>query len=177
MTTVPSDFWRMLGRAESPPPIPRGLDAFWHQGAGLIRRLAPRRRIYLRRAAAVHQLRATYQALSQAQLQLRLTEVAEAFARNRDTLMDRRHAAALIREAALRLTGEEPYLVQIAGGLALYDGSLVEMATGEGKSLTATIPAIMAGWKRRGCHTITVNDYLAQRDAEQFNKLYAFCGV
>ena len=167
----------MLGRVDAPPPIPRGLDAFWHKGTGLIRRMIPRRSIYLRRANAVHQLRATCQALTESQLQLRLTESAETFNRNRDTLADRLHAAALIREAAFRLTGEEPYVVQVAGALALFDGSLVEMATGEGKSLTATLPAIMAGWRRRGCHIITVNDYLAQRDAEQFAKLYRFCGL
>ncbi len=177
MTTIPSDLWRMLGRLEAPPPIPRGLDAFWHKGAGMVRRMVPRRHIYMRKATAVHQLRAAVQVLTESQLQQRLTETAEVFGRNRDTPADRIHAAALIREAALRLTGEEPYEVQVAGALALFDGSLVEMATGEGKSLTATLPAIMAGWRRRGCHIITVNDYLAQRDAEQFAKLYHFCGL
>ncbi|NNM86934.1 MAG: hypothetical protein HKL95_00270 [Phycisphaerae bacterium] len=177
MTTIPSDLWRMLGRAEAPPPIPRGLDAFWHKGTGMIRRLIPRRLIYLRKAHAVHRLQGDCHALTESQLQLRLTESAEVFGRHRDTPLDRIHAAALIREAAFRLTGEEPYVVQLAGALALFDGSLVEMATGEGKSLTATIPAIMAGWRRRGCHIITVNDYLAQRDARQFANLYRFCGL
>ena len=68
-------------------------------------------------------------------------------------------------------------MVQVAGALAMLDGCVVEMSTGEGKTLTASITATMAGWRGRGCHVITVNDYLAKRDAESMRPIYDFCGL
>jgi preprotein translocase subunit SecA len=68
-------------------------------------------------------------------------------------------------------------VVQIAGALALYRGYLAEMATGEGKSLTACLPATLSAWTGRACHIVTVNDYLAGRDANEMKKFYSFCGV
>src|ERR1035437_3366663 len=84
---------------------------------------------------------------------------------------------ALIREVAARKRGEKHYLVQVAGALAMVDGCVAEMATGEGKTLTATLTATIAGWRGRGCHVITVNDYLAKRDAELMGCIYEFCGL
>src|ERR1035437_8669059 len=84
---------------------------------------------------------------------------------------------ALIREVAARKRGEKHYLVQVAGALAMVDGCVAEMATGEGKTLTATLTATIAGWRGRGCHVITVNDYLAKRDAEWMAGIYEFCGL
>jgi preprotein translocase subunit SecA len=68
-------------------------------------------------------------------------------------------------------------MVQVAGALALEAGCVAEMATGEGKTLTATLPATVAGWRGLGCHIITVNDYLARRDAEWMGRIYRFCGL
>ena len=82
-----------------------------------------------------------------------------------------------MREVAFRQFGEKPFPVQVAGALALAKGCIVEMATGEGKTLTATMPATIAGWRGRGCHIITVNDYLAKRDAEWMGRIYHFCGL
>ncbi|MBF0454272.1 MAG: hypothetical protein HQL72_05560 [Magnetococcales bacterium] len=84
---------------------------------------------------------------------------------------------SLIAEAARRSLGMEPYPVQIMGALALYDGYLAEMATGEGKSLTACLPAVLAGWSGQPCHLLTANDYLAQRDAEEMKPFYLYCGL
>src|SRR5262249_11218730 len=86
-------------------------------------------------------------------------------------------ALAAIREAADRQLGLRPFLVQLMGALALHHGCLAEMAAGEGKTLTAGLAAVLAGWTKRPCHIVTVNDYLVQRDAEWLEPLYHFCGV
>ena len=99
------------------------------------------------------------------------------FRTGRDKPEDTLRAAALIREVASRKRGEKHFFVQVAGALALLDGCVIEMATGEGKTLTAVITATIAGWRGRGCHVITVNDYLARRDAEAMRVIYEFCGV
>jgi len=86
-------------------------------------------------------------------------------------------AMALLVETAHRTLGLRPYPVQVMGALALYRGYLAEMATGEGKSLTACLPSVLAAWSGRPCHFVTVNDYLADRDAVEMRPFYAFCGV
>ena len=83
----------------------------------------------------------------------------------------------MLVEAADRKLGLRPYPVQVMGAMALYHGYLTEMATGEGKSLTACLPAVLAAWTGRPCHLVTVNDYLANRDAVEMRPFYAFCGV
>ena len=157
--------------------IPRGLDAAWHSAMGRARRLWPYRNIYLRYARKIDRLESKFHGISDARLQRRLGRLAIPFHLGRDRRVDRLLAAAAIREAIRRTTGMRLFPVQIAGGLALFDNLLVEMATGEGKSITATVPAILHGWRRRGCHIITVNDYLARRDAEEFQKVYNFAGL
>jgi len=83
----------------------------------------------------------------------------------------------MVREVAFRVLGERPFDVQIMGAMAIADGCVAEMATGEGKTLTATMPAIIAGWRGRGCHIITVNDYLAARDVKWMGRVFEFCGL
>jgi preprotein translocase subunit SecA len=84
---------------------------------------------------------------------------------------------AMVREVADRSLGQRPYDEQMMGGLGLLQGRLVEMATGEGKSLAATLPACTVALAGYPVHVITVNDYLAQRDAEQFAQLYRQLGL
>ena len=85
---------------------------------------------------------------------------------NGETLEDIKiEAFAVAREAAYRVIGEKPYYVQILGGLAIHEGNIAEMRTGEGKTLTATMPAYLNALDGRGVHIITVNEYLAERDA------------
>lgn len=86
-------------------------------------------------------------------------------------------ALALVREASARVLGRRHYPVQVMGALALLDGRLVEMATGEGKTLTAAPAAIVAALAGDPVHVVTVNDYLARRDAEDLAPLYAFFGL
>mgnify|MGYP002623510470 FL=1 len=84
---------------------------------------------------------------------------------------------ALVREAARRSLGMSHYAVQLMGGIALFEGGIAEMQTGEGKTLTAVLPAFLRALPGRGCHVITVNDYLAGRDAELMRPVYEMLGM
>ncbi len=86
-------------------------------------------------------------------------------------------AFALVREAARRSLGMRPYDVQVLGGIALSYRTIVEMQTGEGKTLTATLPLYLYSLRGRGCHLATVNDYLARRDAEWMRPIYHLLGI
>ncbi|MFV0250406.1 MAG: preprotein translocase subunit SecA [Bacilli bacterium] len=86
-------------------------------------------------------------------------------------------AFAVAREAAYRVIGEKPYYVQILGGLAIHYGNIAEMKTGEGKTLTSTMPAYLNALTGNGVHIITVNEYLAGRDAEWMGNIYRFLGL
>lgn len=83
----------------------------------------------------------------------------------------------LVVEASSRMLGMRPYPVQIMGALAMLDGALIEMQTGEGKTLVAAMAAIFFGWSGRPCHVITVNDYLAGRDHALLDPLFSFCAL
>lgn len=86
-------------------------------------------------------------------------------------------AFAVAREAAFRVIGEKPYYVQILGGLAIHGGNIAEMKTGEGKTLTSTMPAYLNALTGKGVHIITVNEYLAERDANWMGNIYRFLGL
>lgn len=86
-------------------------------------------------------------------------------------------AFALVRETAFRTLGMRHYPVQLEGGLALHFQCIVQMATGEGKTLVATCPGYLNALTDRGVHVVTVNDYLARRDAEEMGKIYSFLGL
>lgn len=86
-------------------------------------------------------------------------------------------AFATVREAAKRSIGLYPYDVQILGGIALYDGKIAEMKTGEGKTLVAAMPAYLMALKGRGVHVVTVNDYLANRDAQDIGRVHRYLGL
>ena len=86
-------------------------------------------------------------------------------------------AFAVCREAAWRSVGMKPFKVQVIGGIALHQGRIAEMKTGEGKTLVATLPTYLNALEGKGVHVITVNDYLAKRDAEWMGKIYSFLGL
>ena len=86
-------------------------------------------------------------------------------------------AYAVVREAAFRTLGMKPYKVQLIGGVVLHQGRIAEMKTGEGKTLTATLPLYLNALSGKGAHLVTVNDYLAKRDKEWMEKLYNFLGL
>jgi preprotein translocase subunit SecA len=177
MTTAQGAIWQMLEQSSSGEPLPRGLDAAWDSGTGILKRFVPRYRKYARRAANILSLEKQLSELTDAKLRQKADDLRELFRCNRDGPAELEHAFALVREVAARKVGEMPFAVQVAGALALEDGCIAEMATGEGKTLTSTMYVTVAGFRGRGCHVITVNDYLARRDAEWMGQIYKFCGL
>ena len=165
--------------AENPrnESIPRGLDGVWDAAAGLVQRLAPRRRRFLRFAAGVLAWDKHFSQITDAKLREAATEMRDLVRLGREGPKELLRGFAIVREVASRRLGEKPFQVQVAGALAMEAGCVAEMATGEGKTLVATMPAVIAGWRGLGCHVITVNDYLAKRDAEWMSKIYNFCGL
>ena len=86
-------------------------------------------------------------------------------------------AFAVVREASKRVLGMRHYRVQLIGGIVLHQGRIAEMKTGEGKTLVATLPVYLNALSGKGVHIVTVNDYLARRDAEWMGKVYQFLGL
>ncbi len=86
-------------------------------------------------------------------------------------------AFAVVREAGKRVLGERHYDVQLVGGIVLHQGKIAEMKTGEGKTLTSTLPVYLNALTSKGVHVVTVNDYLAARDSEWMGKVYTFLGM
>ena len=118
-----------------------------------------------------------YSKLSDKKLKAKTKEFQDRLA-NGETLEDIKvEAFATAREAAFRVIGEKPYYVQILGGLAIHYGNISEMRTGEGKTLTSTLPAYLNALTGEGVHIITVNEYLAGRDAEWMGEIYRFLGL
>jgi preprotein translocase subunit SecA len=174
---TPSDIYRRI----APPPsrkFHQGLDGVVHGWIGQWERRAERQKWLLAQAAEADRLAPRMAALSEADLAAELRQLREGFRRGgkvaREKLIP---ALAAVREAATRCLGITPYVEQLAGALALHEGFLVEMATGEGKTLTAGLAAALAGWHGRPCHVITVNDYLVERDAAWMEPLYKRCGL
>ena len=98
--------------------------------------------------------------------------------KNGETLNDIKYEAfAVCREAGRRVLGMYAFEVQIIGGLVLTDGDIAEMRTGEGKTLTATMPVYLNAVEGKGVHVVTVNEYLAQRDANEMGQVYRWLGL
>lgn len=130
-----------------------------------------------RMACKVEALADEMAALSDEQLQAKTTEFKERLQKG-ETLDDLLYEAfAVVREAAKRVLGLFPYHVQIMGGIVLHDGNIPEMKTGEGKTLTATMPVYLNALSGKGVHVVTVNEYLTQRDAEAMSELYEYLGL
>jgi preprotein translocase subunit SecA len=128
-------------------------------------------------ADKVETLETTIKPLSDAQLRRTADGLRVRLPRARRDLEAVALAFAAAREATRRHSGMRHFPVQLLGGAAMMDGALAEMQTGEGKSLTAILPAVAAALMGRAVHIVTVNDYLARRDAEQFRRVYAALGL
>ena len=125
----------------------------------------------------VEALRDTMMALSDDELKAKTKEFKNRLA-NGETLDDiLPEAYATVREAARRVLGMEHYRVQIIGGIVLHQGRIAEMRTGEGKTLVSTLPAYLNALEGKGVHIVTVNDYLAKRDAEWMGQVHEFLGL
>lgn len=174
---TPTQDYRRVGYRVPHRPL-KGLDARVHLLIGVYRR---RHGVLVQlqvQAAAIDAQAKEWRDRSHHALQEKLLEFRQQFRRggkSMDAILV--PAMAAIREAAERQVGLRPFPVQLLGALALHKGCLTEMATGEGKTLTAGLAAVLAGWTRRPTHIVTVNDYLVHRDAEWLRPLYHFCGV
>src|SRR5690606_28085262 len=131
----------------------------------------------IQQAQQVDALAPAIRGYSEAALDEAVRDMREVFIRNRQDHRAVLRACALVREVARRETGEEPYPVQITAALALWNGRIVEMLTGEGKTLTGAVAATLIAWRRRRLHIFTVNDYLARRDAASRACIYRRCGL
>ncbi len=161
-----------------PDKFHSGLDGLAHNIVGRYQRRKVISNTLEKEAEIIMAEADTLSHLSDSRLRDLLSDMALQFRRQKNGYEEflPRAMAAMV-EAAERTLGMRPYPVQIMGALALYKGYLAEMATGEGKSLTACLPAILAAWTGRPCHFVTVNDYLAGRDASEMRSLYTFCKV
>ena len=172
--STPTDMRRRL-HFEPPPRLLAGLDATVNALGGWFRRRAAVATGLRTEAEKIAAQEGEYRVLSDFHLQRRLLEFREQFRRGgRGCENLRSFALAAIREAADRQLGLRPFVVQLMGALALDRGFLAEMATGEGKTLTAGLAGVLAGWTQRPCHVVTVNDYLVERDAAWMRPLYTF---
>ncbi|MEK6799511.1 MAG: prepilin peptidase, partial [Planctomycetota bacterium] len=176
-SAAPSHLWRLLSYPNRPRPVPSGVAAVQHCVTGQLTRRRVNSRGLLRRAERVLRLAERFKDRSDNALRGEAIELHARFRLGRDCPRDLDAAFAVVREVAFRQLGERPFPVQIAGALAIEAGCIAEMGTGEGKTLTATLPIVVAGWRGRACHVVTVNDYLARRDAEWMRGIYEFCGL
>jgi preprotein translocase subunit SecA len=132
---------------------------------------------YQKRVAAINRFEPEMEALSDEEIREEADALRER-ARNGDSLADLLpQAFALTREASRRTIGQRHYDVQLIGGMVLHDGAIAEMKTGEGKTLTATLPVFLNALGGKSVHVVTVNDYLARRDSEWMKPIYDALGV
>src|SRR6476620_372508 len=127
--------------------------------------------------AKINALEPEFEKLSDEALRAKTAEFRERLAKGEtidDLLIE---AFAVVREAAKRTLGQRHFDVQLKGGMVLHAGKISEMKTGEGKTLVATLPVYLNALSGKGVHAITVNDYLAKRDAEWMGRLYNFLGL
>lgn len=122
-------------------------------------------------------LESTMAALSDEELRNKTVEFQERYQKGETLDQLLTEAFAVVREAAKRVLGLFPYKVQLMGGITLHKGNIAEMKTGEGKTLTATMPVYLNAISGNGVHVVTVNEYLASRDAVEMGELYRFLGL
>jgi len=126
----------------------------------------------------INDLNDKYEKMSDKELRAQTDELKKRLSKKNvtlDTILP--DAFAVAREAAKRVIGERPYDVQLIGGMVLHEGNVAEMKTGEGKTLVATLPTYLNALEGKGVHVVTVNDYLAQRDAGWMGQVYDFLGL
>ncbi len=168
--------WRALAERSSRERVTRGADVFGEASLGLLARWRSKR-LPWSAADRVMGMAKDTMAHSDAAFDTEVERVREAFIASQSDMALVERAFALGYEAIRRELGLSLHRVQVVSGLLLYRGACVELATGEGKTVTAILPAAVRGWQGRGVHVVTVNDYLAQRDAETTAPAYRRLGV
>ena len=156
-----------------------GFNSFIQSLSGRLYALYPHQLFLLREAKKIAKLSLTYELLNEEQFTQKVQELRVKFKlgkvkRSRKLL---HQALALICEASFRTLQIRPYTVQILGSLSMYENFIIEMHTGEGKTITAGLTAVLHAWGGKPCHIVTSNDYLASRDAEELREFYEICGL
>ncbi|EAH4640775.1 preprotein translocase subunit SecA [Campylobacter jejuni] len=132
---------------------------------------------YFKRVAQINALEGKYQNLSDDELKAEFAKFKEQILsgeKNENDILN--DVFAIVRETGKRTLNMRHFDVQLIGGMVLHDGKIAEMKTGEGKTLVATLPVVLNAMSGKGVHVVTVNDYLAKRDAEQMSAIYNFLG-
>ncbi|MBX3361001.1 MAG: hypothetical protein KF912_05045 [Phycisphaeraceae bacterium] len=169
--------WESVRSRRTKPLVAKGLDKVSTRLSARLRNRRTALRFLLAEAERIDRLAPELRNHSEAALDECVREIREAVVRGTSDDATLRRAVALLREVARRQTGEEAYVVQVAGALGLVHGRIIEMKTGEGKTLTGSVAAPIIAWQRRRLHVFTVNDYLAKRDAHSREGIYRRCGV
>ncbi|MCV3377879.1 preprotein translocase subunit SecA [Campylobacter lari] len=132
---------------------------------------------YLKRVAQINALESKYQNLSDDELKQKFIDFKTQIQKEEKTLDQiLNDVFAIVREVGKRTLNMRHFDVQLIGGMVLHEGKIAEMKTGEGKTLVATLPVVLNAMSGKGVHVVTVNDYLAKRDAEQMSAIYNFLG-
>jgi preprotein translocase subunit SecA len=178
MSTLPADMrlWHWLGHPTRRDPVPKGLDTISHRVRGYVARRVDLRATRARAESIVAESESLREH-GEAHLNTLASEARAAVVTSRDPGSGVDPAFAIIREIIRREMGVSLHVEQIMGALVMTRGAGAEMATGEGKTLTAILPAAMLGWLGHGVHVVTVNDYLAARDAEITGPVYRRLGL
>ncbi len=171
------EYWAIFSARRVKQPEMRGPDALLNKAIGWAKNHTPMLRKLTAQAERVEKVEAEVHNLSAARFKEEVAQCAELarLRRLKGDALDR--AIAVAREGCLRAIGLRPFKVQIVGALAMVNGYIAEMATGEGKTLTAAMAASLMGWEGKPVHVITVNDYLVQRDAEEMRPIYELLGL
>ena len=150
-----------------------------HHMASLLSKIFPNKALadYRKKVVLINSFEPEVQKLSSEELLKESQKLREEIKNGKDLSEALPYAFALVREAAKRTLNQRHFDVQLIGGMALHDGKIAEMMTGEGKTLAATLPAYLNGLTGKGVHVVTVNDYLAKRDAVWMGQIYHALGL
>src|SRR5687768_5342576 len=177
MTLVNSEFWSVFDARRVKAPELRGLDSVVNGFVGFFKNRKPVLGTLKAAAERIEKLEPEIHALSSTRFREEVQTLRDEarLGRLEGPLLDR--AMAVTREAVVRAISKRPFPCQLMGALAMINGNVAEMATGEGKTLTAAMAASIWGWGGKPVHIITVNDYLVQRDAEHMGPIYEILGL
>ena len=175
--TAVNEFWQIFNARKVKAPDLRGPDALISTFVGYYKNRKPILPRLWKQAERIEALEPEIHNLSSShfQEQVKLHRDLARLGRLKGPALDR--GVAIVREGVLRAIEKRPFLCQIVGALAMTEGYICEMATGEGKTITAAITASLWGWAGKPTHIITVNDYLVQRDAEEMGPTYKLMGL
>ena len=171
------ELWSIFDARRVKAPELRGLDLFFNGFVGYARNRVPVLNRLRATAERIELLEPEIKTLGSARFKEEIAELRQLARVNKLEGAAFERGVALAREAVVRSLGKRPFLVQLMGALAMHEGRIAEMATGEGKTITATLTASLWAWSGKPVHVITVNDYLVQRDAEQMGPVYREMGM